>query len=205
MTVHGSTMTTIDKAAIGWSIGIVAVAVAIAFGGESVQDLTPQANIPDLPNAMEEAAEPSIQGEKAGAQTTDPFADIAEKVKSGEPVKPLKAGWEKMESVQDPGIGHESHQLAVLLAPSDKVYSGTLRYDASEPIQLVTLHGPLKAGEDNGQAIWTPDGKTKFALTFVDPKKSMGSWEFSGNALAVHTMKTELFTVEGRLYRKENV
>ena len=98
-------------------------------------------------------------------------------------------------SVQDPGVGHESHQLAIILSPSDKMYKGILSYDASEPIQLVSLHGPLAEGEDNGQAIWTPDGETKFALTFVDPETAMGSWLFTGNALAVHTKNTEEFTV----------
>jgi hypothetical protein len=70
-----------------------------------------------------------------------------------------------------------------------------LTYSASEPIQLVALHGPLAPGEDAGQAIWTPDGETKFALTFVDDKSAMGTWAFAGNALAVHTMNEEQFTI----------
>lgn len=100
-----------------------------------------------------------------------------------------------IQSMQDPGLGHESHQLAILLPPSDKIYKGIVSYDASEPIQLVALHGPLAEGEDSGQPIWTPDGETKFALTLVDPETSMGSWLFTGNALAVHTMNEEQFTV----------
>jgi len=100
-----------------------------------------------------------------------------------------------MQSMLDPGMGHETHQLAIILPPSDKVYKGIFSYDASEPIQLVALHGPLAEGEDMGQAIWTPDGETKFALTLVDPETSMGSWVFTGNALAVHTMNEEQFTV----------
>ena len=104
-----------------------------------------------------------------------------------------KAG--TLTSVKDPGVGHESHQLAIILPPTDKVYKGILTYSASENIQLVALTGPLKDGEDKGQAIWTPDGKTKFALTFVDPANSMGTWVFTGNALAVHTMKTTPFQV----------
>ena len=75
------------------------------------------------------------------------------------------------------------------------MYKGILSYDASEPIQLVALHGPLAEGEDAGQAIWTPDGETKFALTFVDDESMMGTWAFAGNALAVHTMNTDQFTV----------
>ena len=111
-------------------------------------------------------------------------------------VKPLKDGWTRMTSTQHPGIGHESHQSVMILPLSEKVYSGTLHYDASEPIQLITLHGPLKDGEDKGQATWTPDGVTKYALTFVNPDNAQGDWTFAGNALAVHTKKTEPFTVD---------
>ena len=100
-----------------------------------------------------------------------------------------------MKSVQDPGVGHESHQLTVILPPSDKIYKGSLTYAASEPVQLVVLHGPLADGQDTGQPIWTPDGKTKFALTFVDPQQASGTWNFAGNALAVHTKNKEPFTV----------
>jgi len=49
-------------------------------------------------------------------------------------------------SEQDPGVGHDKHQLAVILPPSDKMYKGVLSYSASEPIQLVALHGPLGPG-----------------------------------------------------------
>jgi hypothetical protein len=109
-----------------------------------------------------------------------------------------------IKSIQDPGIGHEDHQLAIILPPSDKVYKGLFSYDASEPIQLVALHGPLADGEDNGQPTWTPDGKTKFALTFIDSQTSMGSWIFTGNALAVHTMNKDPFTVSYSVSYMEN-
>ena len=101
-----------------------------------------------------------------------------------------------MTSSQDPGLGHESHQLAVLLAPENgKKYRGHMTYDASEPIQLVTLIGPIPEGDLAGQPTWTTDGKTKYALVLVDPKKSAGSFVFSGNALAVHTTNETPFTV----------
>ena len=100
-----------------------------------------------------------------------------------------------MTSEQDPGLGHENHQLAVILPPREKPYSGHLTYDASEPIQLVTLVGPVPPKHQGGQALWTPDGNTQYALILMDPKKSAGSWVFSGNALAVHTMNDVPFTV----------
>ena len=115
---------------------------------------------------------------------------------SGECVTPLKDGWSRMTSTQHPGIGHESHQSVTILPLSEKVYSGTLHYSATEPIQLITLHGPLADGEAKGQATWTPDGITKYALTFVNPDNSQGEWKFAGNALVVHTKKTEPFTVD---------
>ena len=98
-------------------------------------------------------------------------------------------------SIQDPGVGHEGHQLAVLLAPSENVYAGQLTYSASENVQLVALHGPLAIGEDIGQPIWTPDGETKYALTFVNAGEFMGTWTFTGNALAAHTMNPDGFTI----------
>jgi len=108
-------------------------------------------------------------------------------------------GWQTatgtITSMVDPGVGHETHQLAIILPPTSNVYKGILSYSASESIQLVALHGPLAEGEDAGQAIWTPDGTTKFALTFVDSKAASGTWKFAGNALAVHTLNTEPFTV----------
>ena len=100
-----------------------------------------------------------------------------------------------IQSATDPGIGHESHQLAIILPPTDNIYSGSFSYSASEPIQLVVLHAPILESQASGQPIWTPDGETLFPLTFVDPNNNEGTWKFSGAALAVHTMNSEPFTV----------
>ena len=134
-------------------------------------------------------------GIDAGAPTTTTSPAMEETMVT----KATIPGHDRVTSIVDPGIGHQTHQLTILLPPSDQVYSGTLSYDASEPIQLVSLIGPLGPGEDKGQPIWTPDGTTKFALTLVDPKNSDGEWNFVGNALAVHTMKTTPFIVDYRL------
>ncbi len=177
-------MTSVDKAAIVWSVAIVAVGVAIAgIGGQFIETgpSTPAPTQESITTPTQESI--TTPGEPTGLMVT----------------KTKVPGYERITSSQDPGIGHESHHIAILLPPSDKVYSGTLRYDASEPIQLVSLVGPLSSGEDNGQPIWTPDGVTKFALTFVDPKNSKGEWDFVGNALAVHTMKTNPFIVDYRV------
>ncbi|MBT8252087.1 MAG: hypothetical protein KJO99_04565, partial [Nitrosopumilus sp.] len=108
-------------------------------------------------------------------------------------------------SEQDPGQGHENHQLAIILPPSENVYKGHLTYTASENVQLVALHGPIKKGMDKGQAIWTTDGKTKFGLTFIDKETSAGVWQFSGNAIAVHTKNSEPFTISYSVSYTEHV
>jgi hypothetical protein len=172
---------------------------------EIVQKKTPEEE------AMEETTEEETMGEapeeEAMEETTEEetMGEAPEEEAMEETMAPQwLAASGTLQSMQDPGIGHETHQLAIILPPSDKVYKGILTYDASEPVQLVALHGPLAEGEDAGQAIWTPDGKTKFALTLVDPETSMGSWIFSGNALAVHTMNPETFTVSYSVSYIEN-
>jgi len=120
--------------------------------------------------------EPEPEMEKTMTQEKSMKKDnTMTKEKSMAKAHSYKAKMGTMTSVQDPGIGHEEHQLAIILPPSDKMYKGVLTYSASEPIQLVALHGPLGPGEDQGQPIWTPDGETKFALTFIDPKTNMGT------------------------------
>jgi hypothetical protein len=189
-----SIMASIDKAAIGITIAVVAVALGFVAVSDMAQSNPPPASVPKAPAPVEQ--DPAEEPE-------DPFADIVDKVKEEAPAKPTKAGWDRLESATDPGVGHEQHQLAIILAPSDNVYSGNLMYDASENIQLVTLHGPLAEGEDKGQAIWTPDGETKFALTFVDPMNAKGEWQFAGNALAVHTMNPTPFIVDYKVDYEE--
>ena len=98
-------------------------------------------------------------------------------------------------SVQDPGLGHESHQLMVVLPPSENVYFGRMTFSASEPVQYVMLHGPLADEDIGGQPTWTPDnGQTHYALTLVDQGARTGGWMFAGNAIALHSMNDKPFT-----------
>ena len=155
---------------------------------QSPQDVAPAAKMKEAEKAAKtekETYKSELPKEKSPAEPTSTMESAHSiKVVSG-----------TITSATDPGVGHETHQLAVILPPSDKVYKGTLTYSASEPVQLVALHGPLGPGEDKGQAIWTPDGKTKFGLTFIDNNAAAGSWHFTGNALAVHTVNEKPFTV----------
>ena len=101
-------MTSQDKAGIAYVIGITAVFLGVAAAMGAAQDAGPSVSAPTVSNTMESE---TMMEEK---------------------MKPLKSGWERATSVQDPGIGHESHQLAVLLAPSENVYS-CLLYTSPSP------------------------------------------------------------------------
>jgi len=97
-------------------------------------------------------------------------------------------------SMQDPGQGHESHQLAIILSPNKgAIYDGSITYTASEPVQIVILH-EINKDDAKGQPTWTVDGDTVFGLTLVDPGTNAGSYEFTGAALALHTKTTNKFT-----------
>ncbi|HII36473.1 MAG TPA: hypothetical protein HA319_05555 [Nitrosopumilaceae archaeon] len=97
-------------------------------------------------------------------------------------------------SMQDPGQGHESHQLAIILSPNKgAIYDGSITYTASEPVQIVVLH-EIDKEDAKGQPTWTVDGDTVFGLTLVDPGTNAGSYEFTGAALALHTKNTNKFT-----------
>ena len=67
-------MASIDKAAIGWSIAIVAVGVAIAFAGQSGQDLGVGVTV-EPPEVV-----PTPQVIPEEPTPTDPFADLASQV-----------------------------------------------------------------------------------------------------------------------------
>ena len=96
-------------------------------------------------------------------------------------------------SMQDPGQGHESHQLAIILSPNmGTLYDGSLTYTASEPVQIVVLH-EISKDDAKGQPTWTVDGNTVFGLTLVDTGTNAGSFEFTGAALALHTKNTNKF------------
>ena len=176
-------MAAIDKAAIAWTIAIVAFGAGIAGMGDNLTSSSAPAQTSTPPSTIEEkpAMEEKTMMEDKGV------------------TKAAMPGWERAESMQDPGIGHEKHQLAVLLPPSENIYTGTLQYDASEPVQLVTLRGPLAPNEFTAKPIWTPDGETKFELTLVDQNSAKGTWDFSGNALAVHTFNENQFMIDYKL------
>ncbi len=97
-------------------------------------------------------------------------------------------------STQDPGQGHETHQIALLLSPEKGIlYDGSLTYTANRNVQILILH-EIDADEEKGQPTWTIDGKTIYGLSIIDTDGTSGSYEFTGAALALHSPHPETFT-----------
>ena len=65
-------------------------------------------------------------------------------------------------SSQDPGQGHENHQLSLILSPNEgTIYDGSMTFTSSVPVQIVVLH-EISSQESKGQPTWTVDGKTVY-------------------------------------------
>jgi len=103
-----------------------------------------------------------------------------------------------VESMQDPGQGHETHQINILLPPKDGVfYSGRFSWTASAPVEVVMLHD-LKPG-DKAPFTYTIDGEKKWALSLIftggeEKGAKAGAMPFVGAALALHTLDGTEFT-----------
>lgn len=82
----------------------------------------------------------------------------------------------------------------MIMPPGDEFYRGRVTFVVSEPVQFVSLVGLLGPGENKGQSTWTADGKT-YGFTFIKADKTRGTWEFSGNGVAFHNMKSNPFSV----------
>ena len=114
--IHGLKliMAGIDKALVAITIAIMAIALGATALMGTAQDAGPTVSTP-----------PTVSTETSEPKSSESFgADLAAKVReeAGMPMeettKPMKSGWDRLTSVVDPGMGHESHQLAIILAPS---------------------------------------------------------------------------------------
>ena len=104
-------------------------------------------------------------------------------------------------SQKDPGQGHESHQLALILSPSEgTIFDGSMTFTASSPVQIVILH-EISENDVHGQPTWTIDGDKIYGLSLIDRGTSSDTIEFTGAALALHSPSSEEFsatvTVDG--------
>lgn len=106
-------------------------------------------------------------------------------------------------SMQDPLPGHEAHQIVIAAPPRDdgKLYSGIATFVASQPVEVVALHGYNASATDkeHGDPLNAPFGDGKVAISlmkqFTGSPISAGSLPFAGSALAFHNIDGKPFTV----------
>ena len=97
-------------------------------------------------------------------------------------------------SSQDPGQGHENHQLSLILSPNEgTIYDGSMTFTSSEPVQIVVLH-EINSNDAKGQPTWTIDGETVYGLSLIDLQEKSGSFEFTGAGLGLHSPNSKPFT-----------
>ena len=101
---------------------------------------------------------------------------------------------ETFESTRDLGIGHNDHQMSLVLSPNkDSLYDGSLTYSSSKPVEIMVLH-EIGKHQVGGQPIWTVDDETLYAITILGPSDTSGSFEFTGAAVGLHSEDSEPFT-----------
>ena len=106
-------------------------------------------------------------------------------------------------SMQDPLPGHEAHQIVIAAPPRDdgKLYSGIATFVASQPVEVVVLHGYNASATDqeHGDPLNAPFGNGKVAISlmkqFTGSPISAGSLPFAGSALAFHNIDGKPFTI----------
>ena len=97
-------------------------------------------------------------------------------------------------SSQDPGLGHENHQLALILPPNEgTIYDGSMTFTSSELVRVVVLH-EINQNDIRGQDTWTVNENMIYGLSLIDPEKKSGSFEFTGAGLALHSINFKEFT-----------
>jgi hypothetical protein len=129
----------------------------------------------------------TVAGILASSIATDQFADAVSRKKIH--------FTQTITSTQDPGMGHEGHQLAMILSPNPgTLYDGSVTFSSSEPVQVFVLH-EINESDSKGQATWSADGQTIYGLSLIDPERKAGSFDFTGATLALHSANSKEFTV----------
>ncbi|MDA1304707.1 MAG: hypothetical protein O2999_10465 [Nitrospirae bacterium] len=132
------------------------------------------------------------------------IADV--QAKGGDPTRIAKQV--TVVSTQDPIPGHTQHQLSLLLPPEDGVvYSGTLTYSSSKPVEVVVLHAydpTVKPGSEHGEVAIGYINKKPYALSVMQFSNNVevtnsATVSFAGSGIALHTLSGEKFTATATL------
>lgn len=111
-------------------------------------------------------------------------------------------------SIQDPIPGHAQHQLGMLLPPEEGViYSGTLTYTASKPVEVVVLHAydaKVNPDAEHGDVLIGMINGKPYAISVMQFSNNIkatnsATVSFTGSGVALHTLSGEKFTATASL------
>ncbi len=141
----------------------------------------------------------------AGIVPASHMADAAEGTTKSKSLRFIAQ--ETVMSKTEPLPGHEDHQLvlAIPIREDGRIWSGTVSYTASKPVEVVVLHkydANLKVDDVHGKPFVTPVGDGSIAFTLIQQESASesaaiksGSISFTGSGLAFHNLDNEPFTV----------
>ena len=143
-------MAGIDKAAIGFTLVIVAIGVGFAFYGDSIQGIPSTSSVPVSQSASStpvETSEPEPQ--------TDPFADLAAEVRSGTD-QPQKATSEETPEVVMEEVQEETPEV-VMEEVQEEVHEETMAKPAGPQTHTVDMpEGTAVPGCEETNACYLP-------------------------------------------------
>jgi len=103
-------------------------------------------------------------------------------------------------SIQDPIPGHAQHQVAILLPPANgTIYTGTVSYTASIPVEVVVFHAYEPVKDAHGSVLVGTIGDKPYAISVMQfsndvPVTNSATVNFTGSAMALHTLNGKPFT-----------
>ena len=158
-------MTSTDKMAIGWSVGIVAVFIALAIGSESLQSSS-NTNLPVRAPIQES---PSTQAETiAGESAVD--EEMVEDVMSED----VMVEEEMVEDVMS-GESTEESLMSVVIIPADTAYQGCEIDDQCYIPSVIDI----SPGES---IIWINEDTSAHTVTSGSPQRGP-TWEFDSSLI----------------------
>lgn len=96
-----------------------------------------------------------------------------------------------------------NHELVLILPDSGKLYEGVLAYSAATDVQPAFLYGPVNITAKKGQLISSMDGNKWYAVSSKEANQKMGTWQFAGNILVIHSPLENLFSVNYTVIYRE--
>jgi hypothetical protein len=166
-------------------------------------NISPDAKV-DKANSTSELNDPSEMYKKVSLQTSEnngvDNSEMISAIKAAENrivnttlYLPISGPWKALSGTLNSSTEihtdiNAKHDMILVLPDTGKLYEGVLTYSATTDVQPVSFMGPVSLTDKKGQLIASMDGGINwYAVSTKESDQSLGTWQFAGNAIAVHT------------------